>query len=113
MQIFEFIASVMNKDDHHLRHHLRRQLVPFRNKTSRWELRKQKRVAEATHLYSAKIDIASYQEARNFLSSSDSCLPIFLSKSQGTISRPMFKKLKPMFKKLEISPKDLDKPLFN
>jgi hypothetical protein len=25
----------------------------------------------------------------------------------------MFKKLKPMFKKLEISPKDLDKPLFN
>jgi hypothetical protein len=31
----------------------------------------------------------------------------------GTISGPMFKKFKPMFKKLEISPKDLDKPLFN
>lgn len=29
------IASVMNKDDHHIRHHLRRQLVLFRNKTSR------------------------------------------------------------------------------
>ncbi len=29
------IASVMNKDDHHLPHHLRHQLVLFRNKTSR------------------------------------------------------------------------------
>lgn len=38
------IASVMNKDDHHLRHHLRRQLVLFRNKTSRRKLRKQKRL---------------------------------------------------------------------
>jgi len=38
------IASVMNKDDHHLRHHLRRQLVRFRNKGRRRKLRKQKRL---------------------------------------------------------------------
>jgi hypothetical protein len=60
-------------------------------------------------MYSARIDIASYQEAMSHLSSSDVCLPILLSKSMGTFSRPMFKKLK----KLQISPKDLDKPLLN
>jgi hypothetical protein len=49
----------------------------------------------------------------SLLNSRDSWLPIFLSKSLGTMSKPMFKKLKPMFKKLEISPKDLDKPLLN
>ncbi len=66
-----------------------------------------------SQVYIARIDIASYQEAISLLSLSDSCLPILLSKSLGTISRPMFKKLKPMSKKLEISPKDLDKPLLN
>jgi hypothetical protein len=49
----------------------------------------------------------------NLLNSRDSRLPILLSKSLGTMSKPMFKKPKPMFKKLEISPKDLDKPLLN
>jgi hypothetical protein len=49
----------------------------------------------------------------NLLNSKDSQLPILLSKSLGTMFKPMFKKPNPMFKKLEISPKNLDKPLLN
>ncbi len=55
------------------------------------------------------MDMASYQ-AMSLLSS---WLPILLSESLATISRPMFKKARPMFKKHEISPKGLDKPLLN
>jgi hypothetical protein len=43
----------------------------------------------------------------------NSWLPILLSKSLGTMFKPMFKKFKPMLKKLGMSPKDLDKPLLN
>jgi hypothetical protein len=46
----------------------------------------------------------------SLLNSRNSWLAILLSKSLGTMFKPMFKKPKPMFKKLEISPKDLDKP---
>ncbi len=42
------IASVMNKDDHHLRHHLRRQLVLFRNKNQTPKTAQAKETAETS-----------------------------------------------------------------